>query len=173
MNSVLFFIGYMGAGKTYTVQRMAARCGKGFVDLDAAIEEEERATIPDLFRERGEEAFRIIEQQVLHRLVENEHVQLVACGGGTPCIAGMMNWMKSHGHVVHLNPSFDLIKKRLFEADKMHMRPLLLNPDGMLKTIEQIEQHWESRNACYSGADEVLASVPTEQDFRRWNGRLI
>ena len=55
--------GFMGTGKT-TVGRLLARAlGYDFVDTDALIEAQEGCTIADIFRQRGEEAFRALEAE--------------------------------------------------------------------------------------------------------------
>ena len=51
----------MGAGKTTLGREVAARLGRPFLDLDQAIEERAGKSIPELFAERGEAAFRAIE----------------------------------------------------------------------------------------------------------------
>lgn len=169
MKPVLFFIGFMGSGKTSTVRELAMRSGADWVDLDAAIEEQESSTIVELIQARGEEAFRELEERALHHFVEEKQVQLVACGGGTPCIAGALNWMKSRGQVIHLNPPFPQLKARLLKAEEQKKRPLLWNDKGHPKSDSDIEALWVSRSSCYSGANEALTAVPGNSDFLRWS----
>ena len=80
----VFLIGYMGSGKTTLGKAYSAATGLQFVDLDWYIEERMHKSISDLFAERGEEGFRLLEQKMLHEAGEFENV-LIACGGGTPC----------------------------------------------------------------------------------------
>lgn len=74
----------MGSGKTTLGKAYSAATGLQFVDLDWYIEERMHKSISDLFAERGEEGFRLLEQRMLHEAGEFEDV-LIACGGGTPC----------------------------------------------------------------------------------------
>jgi len=61
----LVLIGFMGAGKTTLGADAAARLGRPFIDLDAAIEAE-HGPIPELFERQGEAAFRELEARFLH-----------------------------------------------------------------------------------------------------------
>lgn len=79
----VFLVGFMAAGKTTVGQELAQRWGWDFVDLDAQIESRERQTIPEIFRDRGEREFRLVESAVLRDLTESlTRDTVVALGGG-------------------------------------------------------------------------------------------
>ena len=77
MKSIIL-IGYMGAGKTTVGKTLAKQLGRTFYDLDWYIEDRFHQRIPDIFREKGEEGFRKIEQRMLHETAAFENVVL-AC----------------------------------------------------------------------------------------------
>jgi shikimate kinase / 3-dehydroquinate synthase len=82
-------VGFMGAGKTTLGLQVAARLGRRFVDLDRQIELEVRKTIPELFEERGEAEFRVLEAEAALHALCTERPAVVALGGGaveTPSI---------------------------------------------------------------------------------------
>jgi shikimate kinase len=80
----VFLVGFMAAGKTTVGQELARRLGWDFVDLDAQIESREGQTIAEIFRDRGEREFRIVETAALRDLTESlERDTVVALGGGT------------------------------------------------------------------------------------------
>ena len=56
----VFFIGFMGAGKTSVSQQIAVTCGVASIDADEYLEFREDRIIADIFAEDGEEAFRDI-----------------------------------------------------------------------------------------------------------------
>ena len=58
----VFLIGYMGSGKTTLGKAYSAATGLQFVDLDWYIEERMHKSISDLFAERGEDGFRLLDQ---------------------------------------------------------------------------------------------------------------
>ena len=56
----VFFIGFMGAGKTSISQQIAVTCGVASIDADEYLELREDRIVADIFAEDGEEAFRDI-----------------------------------------------------------------------------------------------------------------
>lgn len=123
----IFLIGYMGAGKTTVGKDLAARMGVSFIDLDCYIERRYCKTVRQLFAEKGEEAFRDIEQKMLHEVSMFENV-LISTGGGTPCFHENMTFMKKAGTVIYLKVSVEELAKRL-ELCK-HTRPVLQGRSG-------------------------------------------
>lgn len=89
-------------------------------------------SISDLFAERGEEGFRLLEQKMLHEAGEFENV-LIACGGGTPCFFDNMDYMNHTGETVFLDVCPEVLFRRLKIAKAK--RPLLAN-----KTDEELMQ---------------------------------
>lgn len=77
----VFFIGFMGAGKTSISQQIAVTCGVASIDADEYLELREDRIVADIFAEDGEEAFRDIETDVLRDLVKRSP-RLIGCGGG-------------------------------------------------------------------------------------------
>lgn len=68
LNKPVFFIGFMGAGKTSVSQQIAVTYGVASIDADEYLELREDRIIADIFAEDGEEAFRDIETDVLRDL---------------------------------------------------------------------------------------------------------
>ena len=98
----IILIGYMGAGKTTLGHALANRLQLQFIDLDLYIEERYRKTISQIFAERGEEGFRLIEQRMLHEVAEFEDV-VISTGGGTPCFFDNIDYMNRQGTTVFLD----------------------------------------------------------------------
>ena len=103
----VFLIGFMGAGKTTLGRALsgsnafpgAARLD--YVDLDELIERHEGLSVREIFRTRGEAAFRSLESRMLREAACRNDV-IIGCGGGTPCHSGNMEWMNAHGVTVLL-----------------------------------------------------------------------
>ena len=70
----VFSIGFMGAGKTTVGVCLSKRMGLSFVDLDHYIESRYLKSVQQLFAEKGEEGFRMIEQKMLHEVALFEDV---------------------------------------------------------------------------------------------------
>ncbi|MBX3238338.1 MAG: shikimate kinase [Chitinophagaceae bacterium] len=148
----IFLLGFMGTGKTYWGKKWAEQHGLAFYDLDTCIEETAGITIPEIFSLYGEEGFRDLERQALHRF-ENEACFILSTGGGTPCFFDNMDWMKQQGTTVYLETPVDILKKRLMD-EKKH-RPLVRDLSG--DEIGQfITNKLAERNAWYRRADVIL-----------------
>ncbi|MBQ8701999.1 MAG: shikimate kinase [Prevotella sp.] len=148
----IILIGYMGAGKTTVGRALARELGIPFYDLDWYIESRMMKTVPQLFSERGEEGFRIVERNMLHEVAEFEDVVL-SCGGGTPCFFDNMEYLNSQGETVYLKASPEVLYGHL-KMGKVE-RPLLKNktPEEMQQFIrEQLTQ----RETYYLQAKHVL-----------------
>ena len=75
-------IGFMGAGKSTLGAEIAQRLGRRLVDLDRELERSVRQTIPELFAQRGEAEFRVLEAEATINALENERPAVLALGGG-------------------------------------------------------------------------------------------
>lgn len=81
---VVFLIGFMGSGKSVVGQELARRLGWQFIDMDTEIEAREQQSISEIFRTRGEPAFREAETSALRDflLKSPEQDRIVSLGGG-------------------------------------------------------------------------------------------
>lgn len=120
MNHV-FLTGFMGAGKSTVGRKVASTLGRPFIDLDRQIEEQEGASVPDIFRERGEAYFRDAEHQALEALVDAEPA-VVATGGGVVLRQDNQELLRQHGTVVFLSVSAEETSARVGNRSS---RPLL------------------------------------------------
>lgn len=128
----IFLTGYMGAGKTTLGKAFARELNMPFIDLDWYIEERFHKTIRTLFEERGEEAFRKLERDMLHEVGEFEDV-IISTGGGTPCFYDNMEYMNRQGDTVFLDVDPDTLFRRLKVATRQ--RPVLQD-----KTDEELRE---------------------------------
>ena len=75
-------IGFMGAGKSTLGVEIAERLGRRLVDLDREIARSAQQTIPELFEQRGEVEFRVLEAEATIQALEHERPAVLALGGG-------------------------------------------------------------------------------------------
>ena len=130
----IFLIGYMGSGKSTMGRSLSALLNCELIDLDHYIEARYRRTVREIFDERGEDAFREIERNMLHEVGEFDNV-IVACGGGTPCYFDNMDYMNEKGITVLLNASHEALMRRLSRPRSKAKRPIIAN-----KTDEELSQ---------------------------------
>jgi shikimate kinase len=118
----IVLLGFMGCGKTSTGQLLADKMGYEFADLDHEIESASKATIEELFRDKGEKAFRKMEYEALCQLLKKEDTVL-SLGGGAPCFFNSMELINTSSVSVYLKMSADSLFSRLLNERKH--RPLI------------------------------------------------
>lgn len=81
VNRVLL-IGMMGAGKSTTGTLLADRLGWPYLDSDDEVERQTGLTVPEIWKSRGEPAFRAEESKVLAQACTSEGPVVVSVAGG-------------------------------------------------------------------------------------------
>ena len=80
-NESIVLIGMPGCGKSTVGAELAAMTGKTAIDLDAVIEQMAGKSIPSIFAEEGEPAFRALEHQAVLEYSQKRGVILMTGGG--------------------------------------------------------------------------------------------
>lgn len=75
-------VGLPGVGKSTVGRRLAKELERPFADVDEQVELAAGATIPAIFRDRGEAGFRRLEAGVVADLLGRPHPLVIAAGGG-------------------------------------------------------------------------------------------
>lgn len=89
----IVLIGMPGCGKSTVTALLAKKLGRKMVDSDQEIVKLAGKTIPEIFQEDGEEAFRILETQVLEKFGKESQL-VIATGGG--CVTRKRNYPLLH-----------------------------------------------------------------------------
>lgn len=97
----IVLVGMPGCGKTTVGQELAALSGRPLVDLDEELVRRAGRSIPDIFRDEGEEAFRALEGQVLADVCARDG-QVIATGGGSVLRADNRSALRRTGWVYWL-----------------------------------------------------------------------
>jgi len=108
----LVLTGFMGAGKTTVGQAVAARLGRRFVDMDRLIVERMGRSIPDIFAQMGEGAFRALERGLCIELAQQSNL-VIATGGGALVDEANLRALSSSGLVICLDCAADEIVRRV------------------------------------------------------------
>jgi shikimate kinase/3-dehydroquinate synthase len=96
-------VGFMGAGKSTLGAEIADRLGRRLVDLDRELERAARRAIPELFEERGEVEFRVLEAEETVAALHNERPAVLALGGGAVETPKVRRALREHALTVHLD----------------------------------------------------------------------
>lgn len=146
---MIYFIGFMGVGKSTIAKEIAAKFNRKFIDTDKIIEGIEKKTINNIFKEKGEEYFRELEKKTLRKIKQNE---IVACGGGTPIFNNNMEYINKTGISIYLKDSINSLLTKL--ENTQNKRPLIkkLNRSELKKYIELelIEREKIYKTATYT-----------------------
>ena len=144
----IYFVGYMGAGKTTAARRLANRLGWEVADTDALFEEKYKISVCDFFNKYDEPLYRKLESEVLKE-TENLKNTVISTGGGTACYFDNMDWMNQHGLTIFLRISEKAVIDRLLHAKRK--RPLAIGKTEAELT-EFVSKHYTSRLPFYEKA---------------------
>ena len=137
-------LGFMGAGKSTIARNLAP----DFVDMDTLIEERLGMPIARFFSEKGEAAFRQIEEEVLADLLKTD--QVISTGGGIVISPRNRALLKQNPDNIYLKADFETLYQRI-SADKDNQRPLFLN-----NSKEDLAAIFDERQAWY---EEVASQI--------------
>ena len=137
-------LGFMGAGKS----TIARGLNPDYIDMDALIEERLGMSIANFFAEKGEEAFRQVESEVLAELLETN--QVVSTGGGVVISQRNRDLLKTNPDNIYLKADFETLYQRI-AADKDNQRPLFLN-----NSKEELAAIFQERQAWY---EEIASQI--------------
>jgi len=138
----IVLIGMPGAGKSTLGKAVAQALGREFLDSDAVIEEEEKKPIPQIFREKGEKAFRDIESRVIRGLSALRG-KVIATGGGAILRKENVEHLRSNGKLLFLDAPLETLMPT---GD----RPLT-------STAADLKKRYEERYGLYCAcADEII-----------------
>jgi shikimate kinase len=130
----IVLVGAMGVGKTTVGRRLARELQRPFADADEQLELRAGRTIPAIFRDDGEEAFRRLESEVLADLLGRVHPLVVAAGGGVVTRSENRALLRRRAVVVWLRASAGFLAAR---ADPSH-RPLLAGDSDPAITLARL-----------------------------------
>jgi len=148
----ILLVGFMGSGKTRVGQLLAQRLGWSFRDFDQEIRLRQGLSIPEIFRQHGEKAFRDAEDRIGKELLLGRQVVL-ASGGGWPAALGRMGSLGSSTLSVWLQVTpEEAVRRARMDGPT---RPLLAVPDPVARAREILRQ----REPYYAQADLTLDSA--------------
>jgi shikimate kinase/3-dehydroquinate synthase len=147
-------MGFMGAGKTTVGREVAARIGRPFIDLDREIERR-HGPIPEIFRERGEEEFRCLEEQALAEALAGPDAVL-ALGGGA--VLSQVNRARLEARAFRLFLDVDV--ETAWNRVRGSNRPLAQNEASFRKLYQTRQRFYiEFGDASAQDADGTLLAA--------------
>ncbi|HEY5240151.1 MAG TPA: shikimate kinase, partial [Polyangiaceae bacterium] len=139
--------GFMATGKSTVGPRLAARLDVPFVDTDAELERAAGKSVPDLWREGGEAAFRAREGALVAELLRDGEPKVIAFGGGTVTVKTTRRLAVDRAHVVTLTASPETIAARV--PDVAARPNLALGGDPVARAAELLAERAEAYAECH------------------------
>jgi len=143
---IIAIIGLMGVGKTTIGSKLASKLGYYFIDLDQEIEDRQKKTISEIFRQDGEKFFRLIEKNLIEEILLRDENMVLSLGGGAFINDEARELLQEKATIIWLDAAIDEI---LYRVGSKTSRPLLNNGDKR-KTLEELAR---KRYPIYSKAD--------------------
>ena len=165
----IVLVGLPGSGKSAVGRRLAHRHGAAFVDLDDVIEKAAGQTIPEIFAERGEAAFRALEHQAVVDLGPADQgaaVRTVVATGGGAVVDPRNRWALYRGRVpVWLDVRPEVLAQRLRRSP--NVRPLIVgrDPMGAIRELARDRERFYSAAERLNGVAELATIVERIDDL--------
>ena len=150
----IFFVGFLGAGKSTLARNLGRLYHRTYVDTDRMAERMMCKSVRECFEQDGESAFREVETSVLKRL-KLEKSLLVSCGGGIverPCNCDLMHEM---GVIVFLDGDLDDSLRQIQHPEK--------RPDFDPRSVREL---YERRRPLFTHSADYVIDI-RNKDFEQ------
>ncbi len=156
----IYLIGYRASGKSTVGRILASKLGWPFLDMDEELERRLGASISEVVKTHGWEAFRGWERELLEEIAKRRGI-VVATGGGVILDPRNVTALRVSGIVVLLWVEAEEIVRRLSLDPQEDKRPPLKG--GLLEEVREV---LEERRPKYIAAAhlvvEATSSSPQE-----------
>lgn len=137
----IVLIGMPSSGKTTVGTALAEKLNRPFFDSDKLIEETEKTSIPEIFKEKGEQYFRTCETDAIFTISKNNS-SIISTGGGAVLNKKNIELLKENGKVFFLDRPLEM----LLTTDD---RPLSSNK-------ADLEKRYNERYDLYKASADVV-----------------
>ena len=163
---IVYLVGMPGSGKSVVGGELAGRLGVPFVDLDDEIERGAGKSVPRIFADEGEAAFRAMEAAALVE-VSMQDPAVVACGGGVVLEPANRITLRATGTCVFLDVPLAQLRERVRPAPD---RPLIHRDGDLERLLEQREPLYREFAAhVVDGSGEPGAVAAAIVEELRWS----
>ncbi|MFW6224319.1 MAG: shikimate kinase, partial [Bacteroidota bacterium] len=120
--------------------------------------------IHEFFKYHGEQKFRALEREILHKTFTFSKC-IISTGGGTPCFNDNMEQILQHGFAIYLQMPPEALYRRLMQTKRV--RPLTSGLDNeqlldfINKNLEKRAPFYERSHLCVSGINLKPKDIET------------
>ncbi len=144
----IFFIGFLGAGKSTLARNLGHMFNRRYVDTDRLVERASGQSVTQIFETLGEDEFRLRETSALREL-KAEKSLLVSCGGGIVETPENIELMHEMGYCVYLDGDIDDSLRQIRRSDT---RPDFRSPEYACSLLEH-------RRPLYQRAADLTVDI--------------
>jgi len=174
MKTNIALIGFMGVGKTAVGKALAKKLNRKFAELDLLIERKAGKSIPEIFQQDGEVAFRELEIEVTREIAREKYL-VIACGGGVVLNKINIDRLREESRIVYLTASPGIILKRI--SGEGGERPLLKgdNPSSTIQGLLRFRKPFYERATdikidtskldIESVAEQIISRLKEDESF--------
>ncbi len=144
----IFFIGFLGAGKSTLARNLGTMFNRRYVDTDRMVERRRGMSVARIFAVEGEQRFRELETQALSSLA-CERSLLVSCGGGIVETPENIDLMHRMGYCVYLDGDIDDSLRQIRRRDT--------RPD--FRSDEHAARLLDHRRPLYRKAADITVDI--------------
>lgn len=156
LSLTVYLCGKIGCGKTGIGERLPARLGRAFYDLDREMDRELGYSFHRLVQEQGWLAFRELEYAICKRFAGMTAI-VAALGGGTPRYAWNRDILRGTGVTILLEADHATLADRVRQADRPRV-----NPGVSLE--EDLERIWSTAGHLYRQAADIVYRTDAGKD---------
>jgi len=139
----IILTGFMGAGKSTVGALLAEKLGWRFMDTDALIETRSGSTVAQIFAEKGEDEFRLLETCAIRDSAGVDQLVLALGGGAVEsgatraALAGL-----EQACIVFLDAPLDVMVARCVAQPNAAERPVLADRERLARRLEARLPHY-------------------------------
>ncbi len=152
----IILTGFMGTGKTSIGREAAARTGRPFVDTDDVIVQRAGKSIPEIFAQDGEPAFRALETAICAEMAAPGGLVL-ATGGGAVVNPANREALAAGGTLICLEAAPETILRRVGRGDE---RPMLAAGDPLARIHALLAERAAAYAAIPHHLDTTRLAIP-------------
>lgn len=151
MKNNIILVGMMGSGKSTVAKYISKEKLLTYIDTDDLIEVQEKQSIAEIFKLKGENHFRDLEA----RLIENLDCvnSLISTGGGMIISSENRTRLRALGTVIYLRGDVQTLFQRL--VNQTDTRPLL----EQTRLMKQLEQLLDIREDLYEATAHRVVDI--------------
>lgn len=151
----------MGSGKSTVAKYLSQKLGCEYIEIDFFIEQAEKASISEIFANKGEAYFRKLESHMILSVVKSEN-QIIALGGGAFEDETTRQFLIENTTVVYLKTLPNTILERIKNDTS---RPLLknnMNIENISKIVNLRQKNYEKAKITITTDDKTVKEISNE-----------